>query len=174
MTDQQLRKLLGRQIAFVHTSCDAYDRGMRGEAVRIGTALRVLLHDSADAASLLGRLRARRVPLLSTCGSIRNPTHMVLFDGLVGISGGKVDAKLGRTTARNERPAAEWWMQTVSVRDGRALSRAVIALTADAAFMKGVWATEGVERVPDHHLMYLRQMGYEILESPQLAALALA
>jgi len=112
------------------------------------------------------------VPLLSTCGAIRNPTHMVLFDGLIGVSGGKVDAKLGRTTARRERPAEDWWMQTVSVRDGRALSRAVIALTADAAFLEGVWSVEGVLRVPDHHLMYLRQMGYEILASPQLVALA--
>ena len=171
MTDPNLRKLLSRQIAFVRISCDAYDQGLRGEAVRVGTALRVLLHDTPDSASLLGRLRAKQVPLLSTCGPIRNPTHMVLFDGLVGFSGGKVDAKLGRTTARRERPAGEWWMQTVSVRDGRALSRAVIALTADAAFLEGVWSVEGVLRVPDHHLMYLRQMGYELLNSPQLEAL---
>jgi hypothetical protein len=97
---------------------------------------------------------------------------MVLFDGLVGISGGKIDAKLGRSTARSQRPAVEWWMQTVSIRDGRALSREVIALAADAAFLEGIWSVGGVERVPDHHLMYLRQMGYEILKSPQLAALA--
>ncbi len=171
MTDQNLRKLLSRHIAFVRASCDAYDGGLRGEAVRIGTALRVLLHDTADSTSLLRNLRAKQVPLLSTCGAIRNPTHMVLFDGLVGMSGGKVDAKLGRTTARVERPAEEWWMQTVSVRDGRALSRAVIALSADTAFVQGVWSVGGVLRVPDHHLMYLRQMGYELLNSPQLAAL---
>jgi len=172
MTDQPLRKQLSRHITFVRISCDAYDQGMRGEAVRIGTALRVLLHDTADAPSLLRRLRAKQVPLLSTCGAIRAPTHMVLFDGLVGISAGKVDAKLGRTTARVERCADEWWMQTVSVRDGRAVSRAVIALTADAALVRGVWSNGGVARVPDHYLMYLRQMGYEILNSPQLAALA--
>jgi len=172
MTDPNLRKLLGRQIAFIRASCEAYDNGLRDEAVRIGTALRVLLHDTADSTSLLGRLRAKQVPLLSTCGSVKNPTHLVLFDGLVGVSGGKVDAKLGRTTARSQRPAVEWWMQTVSVRDGRALSREVIALAADAAFIEGIWSVERVERVPDHHLMYLRQMGYEILESPQLAAIA--
>jgi len=67
MSDERFREKLGEQLAFIETSCTAYDAGRRSEAVRIGTSLRVLLHDSSRSTSLLMHLGAKQVPILSTC-----------------------------------------------------------------------------------------------------------
>jgi hypothetical protein len=68
------------------------------------------------------------------------------------------------------------------------MSRAVIALTAAnkdggahvdtelppeyATLDEGVWVSSRDGRIGDHHLLYLRQMGYEVLNSPKLVAIA--
>lgn len=190
MSGTRFKDQLRQQLRFIENSCEAYDRGHIEEAIRIGTCLRVLLHDTRKSTSLLTHLSARHVPVLSTCKVRESIPHGTVFDGLSGISGAGIRAKLGQSSTLIEMPAEAWWQQLViGLGQGRNLSRAVIALTAankdggahvDAdlpdVYMKlvdGVWtSTRDGKTVTDHHLLYLRQMGYEILNSPGLAALA--
>jgi hypothetical protein len=112
------------------------------------------------------------------------------FDGLAGFGSAGIRPKLGGTTQAIELPADQWWHQPViGMGHGRTLSRAIIALTAAnkdggayvdpdlppeyLALVEGVWTRSGThQKVADHHVLYLRQIGYEVLNSPKLAALA--
>jgi hypothetical protein len=64
MTDDRFREKLREQLSSIANSCAAYDAGHRSEAVRIGTSLRVLLHDTGKSTSLLTHLGAKQVPIL--------------------------------------------------------------------------------------------------------------
>jgi len=187
MADDRFRQQLTQQLTFIKNSCDAYDRGETVEAVRIGTSLRVLLHDTSKSTSLLTHLGAKQVPMLSTAKIRDSIAYGTAFDGLAGFPGPQ--AKLGNSSTLIELPAVQWWEQLViGLGRGRNLSRAVIALTAAnkdggahvdpdlppeyLALVDGVWTKVGAGPVGGHHLLYLRQMGYETLNSPRLVALA--
>jgi hypothetical protein len=75
---------LARQLGFLLRSAAAYDSGLRDEAYRIATAIRVLLHQTNRSDSLLHHLRAESAPLLSTTESASTTT--VFFDGLSQIA----------------------------------------------------------------------------------------
>ncbi len=192
MADLRFHKQLGQQLTFVENSCSAYDRGQTHEAIRIATSLRILLHDTRSSTSLLTHLGSKDVLLLSTCAVRTEIPYGTVFDGLSGFSGAGIRAKLGHTSTKIQMPAADWWEQLViGLGQGRNLSRRIITLTAAnkdggahvdeelpeeyELLIRGVWETMSGGKagpVPDHHLLYLRQMGYEILNSPQLVALA--
>lgn len=89
-------------------------------------------------------------------------------------------------------PAPQWWREPVTIVDaGVRATREAIALVAankdggshvdaklTAEYQKlktGLWAKMDTGKpVPGHHLLYLRQMEFEILNSPELVALAAA
>lgn len=145
--------------------------------------------------SLLAHFGAKRTPLLSTC-PIQEIRDGTFFDGLTAISGTPsgfvMHPPLGDPGPTIELPADAWWNQfVIGFGNGINLSRAIIALTAankdggahvDAdlpedykALVQGVWLSispRGQFLISDHHFIYLRQMGYEILHSLQLVALA--
>lgn len=50
---------LVEQLSFLDASCDAYDAGVRAEAKRLATTVRVLVHDTTMSKSLLMHLEAK-------------------------------------------------------------------------------------------------------------------
>ena len=194
MSIDRFRESLRDQLGFIRNSCERYDRGDRVEAIRIGTSLRVLLHDTAKSTSLLKHLGATDVPLLSTSPEIGPGT--LAIEGMATIvitsAGMTFEPPLDRTSRKRLLPAPQWWKEPVTIVDaGVRVSRRDIALVAankdggahvdatlTAEYQKlktGLWAKLDTGKpVSDHHLLYLRQMGFEILNSPELAALAAA
>lgn len=191
------RDYLRQQLLFIRNSCDAYDRGEMAEAIRIGTAIRVILHQTSQSTSLLTHLGATDVRLLTTTrgpsqpgvngftGEVRN------FDGMAALERLPLRPKLGNTTFTAELPAPDWWSQAVMVIERQYISRRVIVLAAAnkdggahvdvelppeyAMLVEGVWTNVGTgESIPDHHVLCLRQFGYELLNSPSLLTLATA
>jgi hypothetical protein len=188
----RFRESLRDQLAFIRNSCERYDRGDRAEAIRIGTSLRVLLHDTSKSTSLLKHLGATDVPLLSTSPEIGPGT--LAIEGMATIvitsAGMTFEPPLDRSSRKRLLPVPQWWKEPVTIVDaGVRVSRRDIALVAankdggahvdatlTAEYQKlktGLWAMLGTGKlVSDHHLLYLRQMGFEILNSPELVALS--
>lgn len=75
-SDKESLRHLEEQIGFLQRSADAYDRGFRGEAKRIATTIRVLLHDTRQSTSLLTSLGKKDIKFYSTASSIDNGTAM--------------------------------------------------------------------------------------------------
>ena len=191
---------LGRQLQFLHQSCASYDGGFFDEAIRMATVMRVLLHDTKHSTSLLKHLGRSTIELLTTCRQV--PSSAVYFEGLGQFqsSGSETSyyAPLGEVPTKGLLPAPAWWGQIVSIlgsgvlirrrdiilgaanKDGGAhvdqkLTPEYAALTADGAVADVVYKVEDLEtKVPitNAHFVYLRQMGYELLNSPQLRAMA--
>lgn len=131
------------------------------------------------------------VPLLSTVAPV--PLGVIFYDGMSVISGTsdtmRVLPGLGRFGSRRFVPVKLWWTEPVYKRNDLLLSRNTIVLKAAnqdggahvdkrldpdyALFKSGVWsaATKGavqVEEIPEPQLVFLRQMAYELLNSPAL------
>ncbi len=128
---------LREQLAFLEASSGSYDAGFEGEAKRLGTVLRILVHDTERSASVLKQLGVKEaIRYLDTSEPI-NPRNLLATPGLVimrmqsGIGGSYV-APLG------DRPAAlvprakmftPWWTAPVTRdRAGRLFSRQDYAL----------------------------------------------
>lgn len=75
-SDKELLRYLEEQIGFLQQSADAYDKGFKGEAKRIATTIRVLLHDTRQSTSLLTSLGKKDIKFYSTASSIDNGTAM--------------------------------------------------------------------------------------------------
>ena len=58
--DFELTPQLEEQLGFLLSSMDAFDAGAKGEAKRMAVALRILLHDRRQSASLLGQVGLKR------------------------------------------------------------------------------------------------------------------
>jgi hypothetical protein len=190
ISTDRFREQLRQQLGFIRNSCESYDRGDRAEGIRIATSLRTLLTDRGRQTSLLTRLGATDVPLLSTAPEIR-PTTLAIDWMPVRITsaGMTIEPPLDRTSTKRPLPARQWWKEPVTIVDaGLRVTREDIALVAadrdggahvdatlTAAYQKlktGLWVTLDGKPVSDHHLLHLRQMGFEILNSPELAALS--
>ncbi len=61
---------LKRQFDFLINSCKIFDNGDREEAIRIGTSIRVLLHDTKNSVSLLKHLNAKNILLFDSAPDI--------------------------------------------------------------------------------------------------------
>jgi hypothetical protein len=188
---------LQRQVNFIRHSCDSYDRGFRDEAIRIAQQVRVLVHKTQKSTSLLTQLNATHIRLLTTVPPVSERT--VFWDGMslmtaTGKETGvcvKVDAALGGGPFQKLFPADAWWNQLIYIRNDIKVSRKSLALTAAnkdggahvdpqltpeyQELTQGLWTTvsESAETsVPDSQFYFLRQIGYEVLHSPDLQQLA--
>ena len=204
---ERFREHLVQQLSFLENSCASFDAGHTGEAIRMATVMRVLLHQTAHSTSLLSHLECRDVLLLSTCpnafsiGPFEGLTPHY-FQGLVKMSlgGGGLTFGAAHGDPESERllPAEEWWEQVVSILDPHThLRRRDIILSAanqdggahvdetlNSSYARlaedGAMGTyfvhtpegESREALTDAHLHSLRQMAYELLNSPELRALA--
>jgi hypothetical protein len=185
-----LKDHLRRQLGFLELSADAFDRGYHDEGVRIAVAIRALLHETARSTPLLAHLNAFDVPLTSTAPLLAGPPP--LFADLLTMLSmpGGIRPTLGRAQTAFELPAREWWSQMVYAVDRKAITRKDLvlaaankdggahvdpALSADYVALHTFWTLSddaGETRDGPVHLVGLRQLAWELLNSPQLAALA--
>lgn len=195
------QRKLREQLQHLVNSSAAYDRGHKSEAIRIATVIRVLVHDTASSTSLLSHLKAKGVLILSTITGRPDAAMKFFHgmgmarehaDGQRELIP-SFDLPLTKTLI----PADSWWTQTVFVLEtGEVLTRKSIVLAAanqdggahvdlqlNAGYRAlasdgaaGTYARDtGVGYVSasasDLHLVALRQMGYELLNSPDLVKL---
>ncbi len=75
-SDKELLKHLEEQIGFLQRSAIAYDNGFTGEAKRMATTIRVLVHDTHQSISLLTALGKKDIQFYSTASNIDNGKSM--------------------------------------------------------------------------------------------------
>jgi hypothetical protein len=189
---------LQRQLAFLIRSCAAFDGGFHEEAIRIATVVRTLVHQTPKSTSLLKHLNATTIRLLSTCPPTGPGTVVSLGMGTASFcseTGWSYQPSLGGGPFREFIPLSKWWTQEVMVRHPVRLTRRKIVLAAanqdggahvdaqldteyqalaSAGFAgtvtqqaSGVSNSRPLER---SHFICLRQIGYELLNSPELHA----
>jgi len=125
---------LGKQIGFLISSSSAFDNGYHDEAVRLATALRVLLHDTTNSRSLLGQLGRKNIQFLDTGEpySSRNllTTYRLTYMR-IDSSGAQYRPLLDDFPRKRFVGFDEWWDAIVICgRDKRCLSRGDIVLIA--------------------------------------------
>ena len=86
-----LQRLLREQIEFLKASCDSFDRGFTGEAKRIATNIRILVHDTSQSISLLKQLNLKIIDFYNSSAKIESSnalTHMGLVYMRLELVGG--------------------------------------------------------------------------------------
>ncbi len=190
---------LARQLAFLKRSCESYDAGATDEAIRIATIIRVLIHNTKSSTSLLKHLNATTINLLSTTDGATPNTVMYFGLGTMRLGDGccRYFPSLDFGPVKKMIPVSQWWDQIVFVLDPQTrLSRRKIILSAanqdggahvDASLSKeyealssdgaighytyGSNVKEVHQPIEDVHFVAIRQMAYELLDSPDLNAL---
>jgi hypothetical protein len=183
-------KQLRRHLRFIETSCRLYDGGDIDEALRIAVSLRVLFHDHNRNFSLLTHLgKKSSIRLISTIGL--GQTEMQLDKNLrlalpfeFTLDG--VAPPLDATRPTRLIECVDWWNEIVMVqRQGfsrwdviRAAANQLGGAHVDgelrdksAVLMDGIGTFNGGELI-ETHFPLLRQIGYEVLASPELTGLA--
>ncbi len=193
---------LERQIRFIEASCKNFDEGHKDEAIRIGTCLRVIFHQTSSSTSLLTHLNAPTTQLLSTStinspglGFCNNSTNAMLNPFT-----NEMWAEPWLDSAPNRRTInhLEWWSGEIMFsRDSVTVSRKDLSLWAankdggahvdqdpgadyetvrkGMDFLFALGKPDGSSvllAISDLHLAALRQSGYEILNSPELLLMA--
>jgi hypothetical protein len=190
-------KQLKKQIEFIDRSCSLYDQGYKDESIRIAVAVRVILHDTNTSTSLLTHLSKKdSVRILSTIHAVRAPN---LKDGTfclsipLWLSPAGVNPPLGKADRRDLLLVDDWLQETVIAQNTRSTRKDIILGAANQdggahvdanpnaktkeliegigtlTVRRGNVAT--IQKLTDHHLPMLRQIGYEILNSPDIATI---
>jgi len=199
MKSVDFRGHLTKQLGFLERSCHAYDSGHLDEAIRIATVIRVLVHQTGSSTSLLKHLGATTINFLTTTIEPSPQTISFVGMGMMTLGGDKshYSPQLGDGPMNEMVPVSKWWNQTVMILGAQnRITRKMIVLAAankdggahvDAALTSeyealarggavGTFVYESKERsreepIDNAHLVSLRQMGHELLHSPQLRAL---
>jgi len=201
MADLALVYHLRRQLGFITRSCEMFDAGHLDEAIRVATAIRVLLHDTRKSVSLLTQLSVRdSLTLISTAVPEPPPE---LPPGLTKTFGMHIGAiRIGPEGSAHEPqcdqpgrplPALTWWGEALWVLDAStSVTRKDLVLAAvnkdggahvDDPTPAYIRLMEGpfdalvrfslAEGSPTRTaLTSLRQLGFELLRSTTLTALA--
>lgn len=188
---------LRTHLRFITTSCEEYDLGHKQEALRIAVSLRVLFHDTRNSRSILKHLNMKEsINLMSTIGTGKNHQDfesitMISIPLMLSMDG--VKPSLEDHGKSINLKVEDWWNEII-MKQGIPLSRKDVALAAanqdggahvdsnpDAktrdlkegigTFTKTVNGVEVTEDLVDHHFPLLRQLGYEVLNSPELVNL---
>ena len=125
LTQADLVSHLREQLEFLAASAGSFDAGFDGEAKRLATVIRVLLHDTGSSASLLGQLGVKEgLAYVDTAEPI-NPRNLAPTPGLVIMrmtsgEGGRYAAPLDNRPFPRQSPKdfAPWWTAPVT-KDGR-------------------------------------------------------
>jgi len=84
-TTDELQKHLQDNIGFLKASCASFDNGFLGEAKRLATTIRVLLHDTTKSKSLLGLLGIKNSLKYVNTANRYDSSNLPAHHGLVGI-----------------------------------------------------------------------------------------
>jgi len=187
-----------RQLEFIAISCALYDQGHKDEAIRIAVAVRVILHDTKNSTSLLAHLGKKdSVKILSTMSAVPPPdpvngTFCISIPLWLSTKG--ITPPLEKADRKDYLFADEWWQETVISQNTRATRKDIVLGAANQDGGAHVDANpnakirelkEGVgtftlrrdgvvvseQKLTDHHFPMLRQMGYEVLNSPDIATI---
>lgn len=190
---------LSKQLGFLERSCQSYDEGFTDEAIRIATVIRVIIHQTGSSTSLLKHLGATTINLLSTTFEPSSQTITFVGMGMMRVGNGSSEyfPQLGNGPVNDYIPVSKWWNQVVVVldkkhritrknivlaaanKDGGAhvdkkLSAEYAALAQDGSVGSFVYEAQNSREekpIESAHLVSLRQMGYELLNSPGLGGL---
>jgi hypothetical protein len=194
------KKKLEQQMGFLRRSCDSYDAGYTDESLRIAMVIRILIHDTKASTSLLNHLNAVAINLSSTVETIASPrTALMHAMGRLTISQAGATWKAATTpdAIKTQFPVSDWWNQIVYIQGAARLSRKDLVLAAadkdggahvdaeltseyEALISSGergffhyspTGEMDKFQPITDAHLVYIRQMGHELLSSPELLAL---
>lgn len=194
------RAHLFRQLGFLWRSCQAYDEGHIDEAVRIATVIRVLIHDTQASTCLLKHLDAQNILLSSTVVTRTDikPVFMTSMGRLrITSTGTTRKPNTDPTALQIQLTVPEWWGQVVYIygqvqatrrslvlgaanKDGGAHVDTKLNKEYEALMLGGVrgWfhysptSDDHFQPVMNEHFLYIRQMGFELLNSPELLALS--
>ena len=126
---------LNEQIRFLQNSCRSYDEGFHGEAKRLATVIRVLVHDTPRSKSLLGQLKCKNTIFYDTAYDY-NPNNLLAHMGLVGFrigpNGPEYWAPLDDGPPGRPKvwvPFDRWWNKTVFKKDACELTRKDVILS---------------------------------------------
>jgi hypothetical protein len=132
----ELRAHLEEQLGFLERSAGAFDNGFDGEAKRLATTIRILVHDTSQSNSLLSQLSLLHSTDFIDTALPFLPGNVASYSGLISL------ARLGEKSQfiphldEGPRPHraisfSDWWKSIVVVDgDGRAISRMQLILTA--------------------------------------------
>jgi len=192
---------LFKQLGFLWRSCDAYDRGYIDEAVRIATVTRILLHNTPNSTSLLKHLGALNINLASTVSDL-DQSNSIFLSGMgrmtITSTSSTWTANTDCKAIDRQIPVARWWDQVVYILGNVRATRKSLVLAASnkdgGAHVDSNLTTEyetlmttgergwfhysptnkshDFQPIMNAHLVYIRQMGFELLNSPELLALA--
>lgn len=136
-TSDELKAHLRDSVGFLNASCASFDSGFLGEAKRLATTIRVLLHDTQNSKSLLGLLGVKNSIKYVTTANIDKPGNILGHHGLVGFrmgpGGPSYWAPLDKGPPnRYSRPPCDfavWWNEEViNDRKGGAFNRRDLVL----------------------------------------------
>ena len=122
-TTDELNRHLRDNIGFLEASCASFDAGFLGEAKRLATTIRVLLHDTQNSKSLLGLLGIKRQINYINTAIPHNPQNLLVHHGLIGFrigpGGPSYWAPLGGgPPTRYNKPPCDfdtWWNEAVII-----------------------------------------------------------
>ena len=194
----ELVKQLRRQLDFIRNSASAYDAGHSEEALRIGVAIRVLLHDTKFSNSLLNQMgRKESLKLITTAKEIPEDLLAELDFGEC-LAGMVIGSSIEYSPVPDGMPTIsciEWWAQPVFIRDKVMYTRKDVVLSAAnkdggahvdepdeklQALQTALWtktqtnADGQTTTIPmeDNHFRMLRRFADELLLSSELLVLA--
>jgi hypothetical protein len=198
---QDLKAHLIRQLTWIARSCESFDAGFHDEAVRVATQLRVLFHDTNRQTSLLSQMNARGIKLAS-CVEPRDTSNSVIlhtmctftFSAEHGVRWGP-GLKSDRLTA--QMSVEDWWNQTIYKHGSVILTRRSLILNAadkdggahvdpsltveyeslsnkNGTYLSVQYGSGEGQAIPieNAHFIYIRQIGFEVLNSRELLALS--
>ncbi len=202
MLPDRLVTKLKEQMDFIRTSCELFDAGKPHEAIRIGTPIRTLFHETTNSKSLLGQFNARNIQLLTIpdLPSVPGKIMGMSFDPVFTISLAGPILEFTLPSPASRLSVDDWWQQPVLVhQDGRkdvVITRRTVVLhtvdkeggthvdptiTEELEFMKEDGSKMVYRMGPkdeiqipivNKHLALLRRFGFELLNSEDLQALA--
>ncbi|WP_461516962.1 hypothetical protein [Porticoccus sp.] len=186
-------KHLQRQLGFIGRSCQLYDQGFEDEAIRVATTIRVLIHDTRNSTSLLQHLDKKNISVLSQSSSlILGGETFFLNMGI--IQSGKFVPNFNGGPLNKQIPLDNWWNQIAFILDDslRLTKRDIVLVASNkdggthvdssipAAYEELIkFGNEPTITTPqgntydgaktvNAHFTALRQMGHELLNSPEL------
>lgn len=194
-TQEELKQHLSDNIRFLRASAAAFDGGFFGEAKRLATTIRVLVHDTGNSHSLLGLMGIKEQLAYVNAANVHDPSNLLSHHGLVGFrfgpEGARYFAPLGDGPPSRQRPKAsfsEWWGEKVIVdnaggvftrkdlvlalanKDGGAhvdpkLDATYAALTRNNSLGWVASDANGERPMGDVELHSVRQIAYELLQT---------
>lgn len=192
-----LKDSLRKQLAFIKTSTDRILSGDLDEAVRLATAVRVIVHHTRTSTSILTQLGCS-APLMLATGTPLGPKAIFGESGLTLIktesSGTHIEPSFDRIPFKRNVAFNTWWGERIFLIGGRSLTRKQLILAAAnkdggahvddlpedyAMFKDGLWTaytgttvagTDG-RKLGEQAAMTIVQIAYEITNSPGIIVL---